>query len=467
MAKVSYNKLKYYDNDLKTTVIADKYDSTKTYKVNDYCVYSSVDNTNNGGSLYRCIVAITTAEAWTAAHWTKVNIGDDLGPLSRRIDDVTNTTHSLSGSVVTLDDGVDGAPLKKCIVNVTAWQEGSGDASPTNQRPIHGWSAANLFDRGKNLLRCTLSALKSVNTNGTWSGSTYTLNGMSWTVNTDAAGYVVSIRVHGNTSGYPEFYFPYEYLPAGSYVISMGGTVRFRVYENNVKIVDGTSDETIIVTSKTDSYIFTLFPGSNNVDSLSYPMLRKSTDTSDFEPYKGKQVTVQFGDTYYGGQYNYLTGVLTVTTAKVNFTKTSVAWDLSGSGKRIITGALSSSIKHVSDSTVANILCNKFKAASSNQTYQNVVGISVGSGGDIGLGFAKTITKDSAWEEIGDSIDVVYELATPQTIQLTPQEVTLLANTNTIWADCGNVSIEYGGYIGSLEDAIARLTARVAALENA
>ena len=86
MAKVSYNKLKYYDNDLKTTVIADKYDSTKTYKVNDYCVYSSVDNTNNGGSLYRCIVAITTAEAWTAAHWTKVNIGDDLGPLSRRID---------------------------------------------------------------------------------------------------------------------------------------------------------------------------------------------------------------------------------------------------------------------------------------------------------------------------------------------------------------------------------------------
>ena len=44
---------------------ADDYDSTKTYEVGDLCVYSD--------DLYKCTTAITTAEAWTAAHWTIVS----------------------------------------------------------------------------------------------------------------------------------------------------------------------------------------------------------------------------------------------------------------------------------------------------------------------------------------------------------------------------------------------------------
>ena len=40
-------------------------------------------------------------------------------------------------------------------------------------------------------------------------------------------------------------------------------------------------------------------------------------------------------------------------------------------------------------------------------------------------------------------IDVVYELATPQTYQLTPTEVTTLLGDNTIWASTGDVSVTY------------------------
>ena len=40
-------------------------------------------------------------------------------------------------------------------------------------------------------------------------------------------------------------------------------------------------------------------------------------------------------------------------------------------------------------------------------------------------------------------ITVVYELATPTTIQLTPQEVTTLLGNNNIWADSGSVEVEY------------------------
>ncbi len=51
-------------------VVASAYSAAKTYKVGDYVLYNS--------NLYRCTTAITTAEAWTAAHWTQVVLADDV-----------------------------------------------------------------------------------------------------------------------------------------------------------------------------------------------------------------------------------------------------------------------------------------------------------------------------------------------------------------------------------------------------
>lgn len=49
---------------------AEVYSSSATYDVGEYVVYSD--------QLYRCITAITTAEAWTAAHWEAVVLADEL-----------------------------------------------------------------------------------------------------------------------------------------------------------------------------------------------------------------------------------------------------------------------------------------------------------------------------------------------------------------------------------------------------
>ena len=42
------------------------YSSTATYAVGDYCTHN--------GALYVCNTAISTAEAWTAAHWTATTV---------------------------------------------------------------------------------------------------------------------------------------------------------------------------------------------------------------------------------------------------------------------------------------------------------------------------------------------------------------------------------------------------------
>jgi len=50
----------------------------------------------------------------------------------------------VTGSTVSFYSEYDGLPLKKCEVAINAWQEGSGDPSPENERPIHGFSEVNV-----------------------------------------------------------------------------------------------------------------------------------------------------------------------------------------------------------------------------------------------------------------------------------------------------------------------------------
>lgn len=55
------------------TNFAPTYSSSNTYAVGDYVLYND--------ALYRCTTAVTTAEAWTAAHWTATKIGPDVASL--------------------------------------------------------------------------------------------------------------------------------------------------------------------------------------------------------------------------------------------------------------------------------------------------------------------------------------------------------------------------------------------------
>lgn len=57
---------------------AGAYDSTATYSVGDYVVYEH--------NLYVCNTAISTAEQWTAAHWTQTDIGTVLESLKSDVD---------------------------------------------------------------------------------------------------------------------------------------------------------------------------------------------------------------------------------------------------------------------------------------------------------------------------------------------------------------------------------------------
>lgn len=52
---------------------------------------------------------------------------------------------SASGSIITITDGAENTPLKSAVVNIEPVQSGSGDPSPTNIRPISGWSEVKVW----------------------------------------------------------------------------------------------------------------------------------------------------------------------------------------------------------------------------------------------------------------------------------------------------------------------------------
>ena len=80
---------------LNKTVVTDVYSISSTYAVGDYCIYEN--------TLYKCTTAITTAEAWNSAHWTAVNISDELesikGELSNKLN--SNKVIQENGTVST------------------------------------------------------------------------------------------------------------------------------------------------------------------------------------------------------------------------------------------------------------------------------------------------------------------------------------------------------------------------------
>lgn len=57
--------------------VASTYSASKTYAVGDYVWYD--------GALYRCTTAISTAESWTAAHWSSAVLGEDISVLKSAI----------------------------------------------------------------------------------------------------------------------------------------------------------------------------------------------------------------------------------------------------------------------------------------------------------------------------------------------------------------------------------------------
>lgn len=339
-------------------------------------------------------------------------------------------------------------------VNFSEMQIKEASASATftpyeNICPITGHSELKLTRAGKNILPIDLATLKSGNTAGTWNGKAYTHNNTTFTYND--TNKTISVSTGGGGAS-ATFVFWLVVTPTNdfsktNYILSGcpagGGNNKYaiRIYKNGNTYADDTGNG-VNVTGTTGLQIgIVIFSGQSLSNHVFKPMLR-SADISDngFEPYNANVYTIDLDGTRYGGTLDVTTGVLTLTNGYKDLG--TLSWTYQAEGTRFQTGGIDAKAP-ASTATKGNIICSQYETVSSNDTWNIKNGV-IALGSQSQVQVRDTRYSDApTFKTAVNGVQLVYELATPQTIALDPQDVLMLWAYNTLFGDTGDISLIY------------------------
>lgn len=322
---------------------------------------------------------------------------------------------TVSGSLANFSDGADNLPMSELMVVITANQSGSGDPAPDNIRPITGWTGAIVTRTGKNL----------------WSFST----------SYSPTGYQVFLN---NT--------PFD-LKAGTYTFSAVPNIasdNIVLYGNHA---DGSrtqlarlqaSTNRSSMTSTITKDVVSLFFASNGAGTISDIQLEYGSTATAFESYQSNTITVDWtanAGTVYGGTIDVRTGVLTVDRG---FVTLNGDYAYQANGQTSITTRAFININGKANGT-ANFISDRFAV----MAISDAVGKVSGRPGSNGVEFylphdvANTAPAIQAWFA-NNPTQLCYELSTPLTYQLTPQQLfNTLYGINNVWSDTGDSTVTY------------------------
>lgn len=256
-----------------------------------------------------------TTNGTTVINASDLNIdGFDPVTITTAVDGYTIKTIA-NTPIASFNDGTSN-PLKSLTASIVPVQAGSGDPSPTNVRPITGWTEEVVNLCGKNLLKTR-----------TTDGSS---NNVTVTVNKDLNDRVISFTASGKSTGNANInlFNGQIDIPSDSYIFSITNSLTISGGSGGIYLSTETGREgTRIATAmKSGSTSFTNKLGtvwlyvSNGatVSGTISIMLRKSSVLDDtFEPYNGTTTTIPFVDgqgqsvEVYGGEIDVINGVVT------------------------------------------------------------------------------------------------------------------------------------------------------------
>ena len=333
---------------------------------------------------------------------------------------------SQKGDVVTIQHGAE-FDMPKLIASIEPQQSGSGDPSPENVRPISGWTACNVVRTGKNLFDKTATDTNKGYISGKWinqTGNTFSYG--DWSVSEYIRVDGEKIAVSGMTVA--------EQVSSGR-----GGYCCYDKYKN--VLGGGTYNAlTQVITLPTNTKYIRISVWNENKDVC---QLELSETASTYEPF-GNTYTINFVDgsnplIVYGGTLDVLSGVLTVDRGYVDLGSLNWTYESSSFFKAKVTGKKYGN---------TNVLCDKY-AVSSSITVSGMLDKEIKGYPSDGDSDRNAIyVKDSAYTDATtfktamNGVQLVYELATPQTYQLTPTEVKSLLGVNNIFADTGEVDVQ-------------------------
>lgn len=359
--------------------------------------------------------------------------------------------------------------LKSCKIGFNPVQEGSGDPSPNNVRAISGWTGVTVNRTGKNLFnwdvpRSHASPIASANTTartfelntyvvGMSSGNYYRDDTTNWVPSFSVSNGVISFT-SGGASGYGIAYV--MNLVPGDYFVSCektgSGSVDITYYDSDGNYMSRQGDrrnKTFTVPSDTKTTLICFSAGvTNSSFTFSNVQIEIASSATTYEPYQGNEIPISWQSeigTLYGGYIDLLNGELVATHQKLTFDG-SKQWNFdkmpSYDNNRVLIhiGTISGAElpKLVTQLPPFNYLKTSDQPRGEWQGY-------ISSAGNVAVRLPTSIDSASAWSNYlaENPLEVVYELATPITYQLTPQIIRTLKGINNIWSDAGDVTIKY------------------------
>ena len=331
-----------------------------------------------------------------------------------------------------------GGMLDSCVVALSPKQSGSGTPSPSNVRPITGHTSGEVLRTGKNLL----SRPYSFEITGQTSRG-----GVNYQINDDGSLTLTGKRTTGQSATY--LFLDNAQTPnALNHLIGvpiiMRGTVsnicniQFWTANGNKTIA---SDTVFTLTAEDLATTWNLAGAvqytNSNLNNTVYPMICLATETdTTYEPYQPKQdITIQFGNTYYGGTFDFVSGVLTVTDAFLtieNVTSSDLLYAATDNYARVEYQPMRTMGKAYS-----NYLSDKFEPTDGSATTTYQIARSENDNVRCWFTFPKTLVTS-----VSDAVtvlndlkpQVIYKLATPLRIGLTPSQINTLVGQNNLSA---------------------------------
>jgi len=349
----------------------------------------------------------------------------------------------------------------------------SGDKSPDNPSTIAGVESVKVTRCGANWFSTPYYRnTAGQNNNGT----------LAWEPNADGT---VRLVINNPSSG--AFYYmdrfssntvDYTYrrlLPVGRYRVSLkliNGTVPSGAYvymshysgflgdTTTIKNTQYNQEEVFSVSDSSMRHLFIFkIVGNFTADIVVRPVLTILSDADDaIEQYAGNDYTLPLGSTYYGGEIDLATGVMTVTWGATAVTGTE-KWYLDSSSTNDVSvfrcdlcpsGTFSLGVN--SDNRACshfplrtNFVVNTFTtwATSNARVYFR---LPASSYPDVDT-FKNWLASEYATNH---PVTVAYKLNNPQTVQLTPLQLTALTQkdkytprVNTVYTDADSIQISY------------------------
>lgn len=338
-----------------------------------------------------------------------------------------------SGAVATFETNA-AAPIRSLRVDMQPIQAGSGDPSPDNVRPITGRTEVTVVRTGKNLLNPDVITVGAF-VRATSTSEENLLGSLTIHSSWNCSDYIPVIP----STQYTQILPMYSAAAAAGMVFFEDKTVEGAI--SGISTANMRQAKYSFTTPANCHYIRISYNTNGLPDDFPYPIVARG-DVSNYEPYDGQSVTIALGQTVYGGTVDVTTGTMTVDRAIKMFT--------SGFNKHGSVPDAYYRNNSFTDAGAGAAYCNQFKYTTSgfgNTAY--TVGMF-----SIDTNYTRLTLKIAGYTS-GTELDaylaehplqVVYPLAEPFTVQLTPEQMSTLVGENNVWCDAGDVALEYPYY---------------------